>query len=100
MSQERKFEIIEEQTREYRRFNIRGTQWKFRLNLPPISAGPLIHSVASVNEMFHHLLENVDDGDIVGITTHHEVNQNDFSFRRKDKISSDVLWNVFPKLSS
>jgi hypothetical protein len=85
MSQE-KFEIIEEQTREYRRFNTRDTQWKVRLNPPSISVDPVTHFVASVNEMFDHLLENVDDGDTVGITNHNEVNQSDkpigFSFRR------------------
>ena len=104
MSQERKFEIIEEQTREYRRFNTQGTQWKVRLNPPPpISTDPVNHFVASVNEMFDHLLENVGDGDMVGTTIHNEVNQTDkpivFSFRKKDQISSDVIWSVFDKVS-
>jgi hypothetical protein len=53
--------------------------------------------------MFDHLLENVDNGDKVGITIHNEVIQTDkpieFSFRRKDQISSDVIWNIFDKES-
>ena len=53
--------------------------------------------------MFHYLLENVGEGDMVGITIHNEVNQTDkpigFSFRRKDQISSDVIWGVFDKVS-
>ena len=40
---------------------------------------------------------------MVGITIRNEVNQCDkqigFSFRRKDQISSDVIFNVFDKLS-
>jgi len=105
MSQERKFEIIEEQTREYRRFNTQCTQWKDRLNPPPpISTDPVNHFVAGVNEIFDHLLENVGDGDMEGTTILNEVNQTDkpigFSFRRKDQISSDVIWSVFDKVSS
>jgi hypothetical protein len=42
---------------------------------------------------------NVSDGDMVGITIHNEANQSDkpvgFSFRRKDQISSNVIWSVF-----
>ena len=40
---------------------------------------------------------------MVGITIRNEVNQTDkpigFSFRRKDQISSDVIWGVFDKVS-
>ena len=75
MLQERKFEIIEEQTREYTLFNTQGTQWKVRLNQPPtISTDPVTHFVASVNEMFDYLLENVGEGDMLGITIHKGVN--------------------------
>jgi len=52
-----------------------------------------------MNQMFDHLLENVGDGNMVGITIHNEVKQIDkpigFSFRRKNQISSDVIWSVF-----
>ena len=84
------FEILDEKTRVYRRFNTRGTQWKVRLNpSPEISLPePVSHFVDSVNNMFDHVLENVDDNDMVGIIIHNEVNQSDkptvFSFRRKD----------------
>ena len=60
MSQE-KFEKIEEHTREYRCFNTRCTQWKVRLNPPPNFADPINHFVASVNELFVYLFENLDD---------------------------------------
>jgi len=49
--------------------------------------------------MFDLLFEYVDDGDTVGITIHNEVNESDkligFSFRKKDQISSDAIWNLF-----
>ena len=35
-------EIIEVQTREYHRFNKRGTQWKLRLNPPPKHPYPIL----------------------------------------------------------
>ena len=69
------FEIIEVQTREYRRFNTHGTQWKVRLNPPPeISlTAPVTQFVDSVNNLLDHVFENVDDADMVRITIHNEV---------------------------
>ena len=72
-------------------------QWKVRLN-PPLETSlhdPVTHFVASVNNLFDRVLENVGDADMVGITIHNDVNQSDkhigFSFRRKDKLSADVI---------
>jgi hypothetical protein len=80
MSQQQTFEILDVQMREYSRFNTRGTQWKVRLNPPIISKttpppGPFSHFVDSVNNLFDHVLEDVGDADMVGITIHNEVNQ-------------------------
>jgi len=40
---------------------------------------------------------------MVRITIHNEVNQSDkhigFGFRKNDPITSDVIWNVFDKVS-
>ena len=56
-----------------------------------------------MNNLFDHVLEDVGDADMVGITMHNEVNQRDkpiyFSFRRKDQLSTDVIWSVFDKMS-
>ena len=108
MSQQQTFEILEVQTREYGRFNTRGTEWNVRLN-PTIISGttpppnPVSHFVDSVNNLFDHVLEDVGDADRFGITIHNEVNQSDkavgISFRRKDQLLADVLWNVFDKLT-
>jgi hypothetical protein len=55
-----------------------------------------------MNNLFDHVLENLDDADMVGITIHNEVNQSDkpigFSFRRKDQLSPNVIWSVFYKV--
>ena len=86
------FEILEVQTREYRRFNKRGTQWKVRLNPPPETplTDPVTQFVGSVKNLFDHVLENVGDANMVGITIHNEVYQSDkpigFSFRHKDQL--------------
>ena len=50
-----------------------------------------------------HLLQNLSDSDMVGITIQNHVNQNDKptgnSFRRKDQLAGDVIWSVFEKVS-
>lgn len=99
------FETIEQQRMEYGRFDMRGTQWKVRLKPPPTSgtAEPNTHFIATTNELFYHLMDNVGDGDMVGITIHNEVNQIDIliacGFRKKYQISSDVIRSVFDKVS-
>ena len=49
--------------------------------------------------MFDHLLENVGDGDMFWFTIHDQVNESDkpigFSLRRKNQVSTDVMWSVF-----
>ena len=91
------FEVVREVRRQYRRFNTMGTQLTVRLN-PPASpdANPVDHFLASVNDLFEHALQEVGDGDIVGIAIH---NQNDkpigISFRRRDQLSVDAIWSVF-----
>jgi hypothetical protein len=45
----------------------------------------------------------VGDGDMVGLTIRNEINQQDkpfgLSFGQKDKISGEVIWSVFEKVS-
>ena len=89
-----RFEIVREVRKQYRRFNTTGTQLTVRLQ-PPISAdaSPIDHFIASVNDLFEHALQDVGDGDMVGIAIH-ESNQNDkpigISFRRRDQLSVDA----------
>jgi len=106
---DRRFEIEDEITRQYRRFSAVGTQLTVRLLPPPedsdpvTSPDPINHFLASVNELFEYALQNVSDSDMVGITIQNEVNQNDkpigLSFRRRDQLSGDVIWSVFEKVS-
>jgi hypothetical protein len=82
MSQQQKLEILVVQTREYNRFNTRGTQWKFRLNTPPIfEITPpqylVSHFVDSMNNLFEYVLEDVGDADMVEIAIHDYLNQRD-----------------------
>ena len=59
-------------------FNTTGTQLTVRL-IPPSTpdANPVDHFLASVNDLFQHALQDVGDGDMVGIAIHNESNQND-----------------------
>ena len=72
--------------------------------LPPSSnVDPVNHFLASVNDLFEHVLQNLSDSGMVGMTIHNQVNQSDepigISFRRKDQLSGDVRWTVFETVS-
>jgi len=87
----RKFQIDGTITRQYRRFNALGTQLTERLLPPSNNVDPVNHFVTSVNDLFEHVLQNVSDSDMVGMTIHNQVNQSDkligISYRRKDQLS-------------
>ena len=95
-----RFEIVRKTRRQYRRFNATGTQLTVRLQPPTApDTNPIEHFIASVNGLFEHALQDVGDGDMVGIAIHNESNQNDkpigIRFRRRDQISADAIWMVF-----
>jgi len=101
-----RFTIDEEQTRQYRRFNAKGTQLTVRL-LPPSEgeedSNPMSHFLARVTELFEYALRDCEDNDMIGVTISNEVNVKDraieISFRRKDQITGDVIWSVFEKVA-
>jgi hypothetical protein len=99
-----RFEDVSEIKREYRRFGTVGTQFTVRLNPPTdLNPNPADHFLASVNELFEHVLQDVLDSDIAGVDIRNEINQSDkpigISFRRMDQISGNVIWSVFEKVS-
>jgi hypothetical protein len=99
-----RFEIVREITRDYRRFGIVGRQFTVHHN-PPIDLdlNPIDHFLASVNDLFEHVLHDVQGSDMVGVAIRNKVNQSDkpigLSFRRRDQMSGDVLWSLFEKVS-
>jgi len=99
----RRFEIMDTNTRQYRRYNAVGRQLTLRLIPPSDNSDPVAHFLASVNHLFEHALRDVDDSGMVGMTIQNRVNQNDkpigISFRRKDQLSGDVIWSVFERVS-
>jgi hypothetical protein len=82
-----------------------GTQLTVRLAPPPEQEGtdPVTHFLNNMTELFEYALRNSNDSDMVGITIHNEVNQNDkpigISFRGKDQLSADVVWSVLEKVT-
>ena len=92
---DRKFEIVGEFTRQYRRFSAVRTQLTVRLLPPAEDTDPVSHFLASVKDMFEHALQNVSDRDMVVITIQNEVNQNykpiGISFRPKDQLSGGMI---------
>jgi hypothetical protein len=73
-----------------------------RLNIPSdLDLNPVDHFLAIVNDVFEHVLQGMQNSDMVGIAIRNEVNQSDKpignSFRRRDQISGDVIWILFEK---
>jgi len=100
----RRFEIMDTNTRQYRRYNNAvGSQLAVRLIPPSDNSEPLAYFLASVNDLFEHALRDVGYTDLVGITIQNEINQNNktigISFRWKVKLSGYVIWSVFEKVS-
>jgi hypothetical protein len=92
------FTIDGEINRQYRRFNTAGTQLTVCLLPPSDVTDPVTHVLASANDLFEYALRDCSDSDMVGISIRNEVNEQDkpvgFSFRRKDQVSREVIWNV------
>jgi len=72
----RRFEIMDTNTRQYRRYNAVGRQLTVRLIHPSDNSNPVAHFLASVNDLFEHALRDVDASDMVGITIQNQVNRN------------------------
>jgi len=66
----RSFEIDGTITRHYRRFSAIGTQITVLLVPPSYIVDSVNHFLASVNDLFEHVLQNVSDSDMVGMTIH------------------------------
>ena len=85
-----RFEKLDTNTRQYRRYNAVGRQLTVRLKLSSDNSNLVAHSLASVNDHIEHALRDVEDSDTVGIVIQNQVNQNDkpigISFRRKDQV--------------
>ena len=102
---DRKFTIIDEITREYRRFNTVGTQRTVRQLPPPVGdeRDPVSHFIASVTILCEHALQNCADSDMVDVSFRNEVNMRDnaigISFRCIDQLSTDVFLNVWQKVT-
>jgi hypothetical protein len=102
------YQVLDEVTRQYRRFRAQGTQIKVRLNPPPDDSNidPITHFETCFNALFEYALRHVSDGDMVGLTIHNEGTENQqkdkpigFSFRRRYQLSTDVIWKLFEKVT-
>jgi hypothetical protein len=98
---------VQDVTRHYRRFNGEGRELTVRMMSPTAASaaaqGPAQYFAHSEDELFDYSLRDLDPSDMVGISIHNADNQEDrpirLSFRRRDQISRDMLWNVFHKLT-
>ena len=94
-----RFEIVRKIRRQYCRFKTSGTQLTERLQPQTTTdANPIGHFIASVNDLFEHALQDVGDGDMVGIAIHNDKPIG-ISFRRCDQLSVDAIWSVFEKVT-
>ena len=97
------FTVDGENNRQYRRFNAAGTRRSVRLLPPSPYSNPVTHFLDSVSDLFEYALRKCNEPDMVGITISNEVNVQDkpigISFRRKDQLSEEVIWNIFEKVA-
>jgi len=73
----RRFEIMDTNTRQYRRNNSVGRQLTVRVTPPSDNSDPEAQFLESVNDVFENALRDVHDSDMVGMTIKIRVNQND-----------------------
>jgi hypothetical protein len=71
-----------------------------RLNpVPEYNSNSVNNFLVSIKELFEHARQDVTDDDTVGVAIYKEVNYNDSSIgrsiRRRNLLSSDVIYNVF-----
>jgi hypothetical protein len=57
-----------------------------------------------MNALFDYTFHNVDDSDMVGLVIYNEsTGQRNkpigFSFRRRDQLSTEVIWRLFEKVA-
>jgi len=94
---------LSEVRKDCRRFSAVGRQITVRL-IPPseINTTLVNHFLASVNEQFEHVSQNVSDSNMVRIVIY-ESNHSDrpigLSFRRKYQLSGDVILSAFEKVA-
>jgi hypothetical protein len=100
---DRRFEIEDTSTRQYRRFNATGTQLVVRLLPPSDATDPVSYFLASLNDLLCHALQNLNESYMVGITIQNRENQNDKpignSFRRKDQVAGEDILSPIQKVS-
>jgi hypothetical protein len=100
-----RFVIESEIQRRYQRFNAASTQLTVRLLPPSIGGDTNLVSpfLASVTDMIEYAVRNSRDSDMMGLTIRNTVNMQDkaigISFRRRDQLSENVIWNVFQKVA-
>jgi hypothetical protein len=63
-----RFGIVRVIRRDYRRFGAVGKQFRVRLNPPSdLDLNPIDHFLASINDLFEHVLHDVQYSDMVGV---------------------------------
>ena len=103
----RYFKMFDEVTRRYKRFNAEGRELTVRMTAPPpaseVARDPARHFASSVDELFEYSLRYLDPSDMVGLSIHAVDNQQHkpvgLSFRRRVRISREVLWSVLEKVT-
>jgi len=71
----RSLEIMDKNTRQYRRYNAVGRPITVHLISLSDNSDPVAHFLVGVNDLFEHALRDVGDTDMVGITIQNQMNK-------------------------
>jgi hypothetical protein len=73
------------------------------MKIQTMKTDPVSHFTTSMNDLIDYALRDYADSDMVGLSITNEENVQDkaigLSFRRKDQLTADVIWNVFQKVT-
>ena len=97
------FTVVDDITRQYRRFSTVGTQLPLRLIPPSHDGNPISYFLDSVFDLLENALRNCEDSGMVGVSIRNETDIKDkaigISFRRKYQIYGDVILSVWVKVT-
>ena len=102
ISVELPFEILDETSKSYPKFNATGRSLLIKFNPPREEQDPTTYLKECITGLTNYLVDEVPNRDMVGLTIRNTENVEDkvvgISLRRRDQLKPDVVWQVLGKV--